>query len=158
MKRAPAIAVSMLVWLIGVPLVHAGLPWLLSLVGPRWVGGWSSLSAVPIAAGVALLFWVAVTGLSRLGELGDDVELNWQPKLFLAEGPYHWTRNPMYVGELALWLGFALWFGSPVVLGGAVALFLAMERMIRREEGDLEARFGDEFRRYAATVPRWLVK
>jgi protein-S-isoprenylcysteine O-methyltransferase Ste14 len=62
----------------------------------------------------------------------------------------------MYIGELALWLGWALLFGSPAVLAGGLVLLVLMNRVIRREEAALDAQFGDAYRAYQATVPRWL--
>jgi len=155
-SRRNAIALSALAWLIGVPLAHGVIPWALSLVGPRFLGWWSSLGMIPLALGAALLAWVAVTGLPSARDLSERVSLDWQPKVFIASGPYAWTRNPMYVGELLLWAGWAVWLSSPVTLLGGTLLWLAMTRLIPREERDLEARFGDPFRAYAARVPRWL--
>jgi protein-S-isoprenylcysteine O-methyltransferase Ste14 len=132
------------------------IPWALSLVGPRFAGAWNALGVIPLGLGAALLVWVAVTGLRSARDLSEQVSLDWQPKVFVSSGPYAWTRNPMYVGELLLWAGWAVWLGSPVTLLGGALLWPAMTRLIAREERDLEARFGDEFRRYAARVPRWL--
>jgi protein-S-isoprenylcysteine O-methyltransferase Ste14 len=162
MRRAPALALSALAWLVGVPLAHGAIPWALSLVGPRF--GWSDgrpssgnwLGLIPVALGCALLAWVAATSFSRVADLPETLELNWVPKVFLTSGPYAHTRNPMYVGELALWLGWATMLGSLPVLCGAVVLGLAMRRAVRREERALEASYGDPYRRYSNAVPRWL--
>ena len=74
----------------------------------------------------------------------------------LAAGPYRYSRHPMYVGWTALYLGLALaadlvW---PLALLPAVAA--AISRTVRREEAALESRFGDDYRAYAASVPRYL--
>jgi protein-S-isoprenylcysteine O-methyltransferase Ste14 len=124
------------------------LPWLISLVG-RTSSAAGTLGLAPLVLGAALLAWVALSSLGELGALPAEIELDWKPKLFLSRGPYAHTRNPMYVGELALWLGWALWFGSPLVAGAAVLLFAAMRRLVRREEADLVERFGDAARRHA---------
>lgn len=157
-KRPAAIALSLAAWLVGVPLAHGVVPWLIASVGPRLAGGWNALGLAPLALGAALLLWVALTSLGELGQLPANVDVNWKPKLFLARGPYAHTRNPMYVGELALWLGWAVWLGSPLVAVGAALLFAAMQRTIRREERDLETQFGDAYRSYSAAVPRWLAR
>ena len=158
MKRPAAIALSVLTWLVGVPVAHGLVPWLVATAGPHWGGAWNWLGLLPLALGAALLAWVALAGSAELGKLPEDVELNWKPKLLLARGPYAHTRNPMYVGELALWLGWAILLGSPLVLLAAGLLFAAMSRLIRREERDLTTQFGDAYRSYAAVVPRWLAR
>lgn len=158
MKRPAAIALSLAAWLVGVPLAHGVLPWLLASVGPRYAGAWNWLGLAPLALGCGLLGWVALTSLAEAGKLPARIELNWQPKLFLARGPYAHSRNPMYVGELALWLGWAVLFGSPFVALAGALLFAAMQRVVRREERDLETKFGEDYRRYVAAVPRWLAR
>jgi protein-S-isoprenylcysteine O-methyltransferase Ste14 len=155
-SRRAGLALSLVVWIAGVPLAHGVVPWLLSRVGPRFESSLNALGLIPIAFGAALLAWVMRHHVARAREGPERVEIDWKPKHLLAAGPYRWSRNPMYVGEIALWLGWALWFGSPVVLAGAVLLALAMQRAIVREERALLDAFGDEYRAYRETVPRWL--
>ena len=62
----------------------------------------------------------------------------------------------MYIGELALWLGLAVLYGSPAVLAGFAVWVAVMRRLAVREEVGLEAAFGDRYRRYKARVPRWI--
>lgn len=50
------------------------------------------------------------------------VKLEWTPTYLLRNGPYAFTRNPMYVAELALWFGWALLYGSVAVLIGFLFL------------------------------------
>ena len=77
------------------------------------------------------------------------------PPYLMTSGPYAVSRNPMYVAELSLWLGWAILFGSVAVLVGLVVLGVAMQGLVPWEEHSLE-RFGEAYRRYKATVPRWL--
>jgi len=160
--RRAGLGLSLLAWLVGVPLAHGVVPWLISWLTPRYgwseagAGVWNWLGVIPIAVGAALLVWVMATHFRRSSELPQEVELDWKPKVFLARGPYALSRNPMYVAELALWLGWAQLFGSPAVLAGALVLAVLMNRVIRREEAALAAEFGDEYRVYRAAVPRWL--
>jgi protein-S-isoprenylcysteine O-methyltransferase Ste14 len=75
----------------------------------------------------------------------------------VSSGPFHYVRNPLYLGNIALWVGFALiarlmWL-APIVL---VLLALEYHAIVRWEEQLLEARLGDAYREYAARVPRWL--
>ena len=72
-------------------------------------------------------------------------------------GPYRWTRNPMYLAMLLIYLGVALWFdvfwALPFV---PLVIFLVGRLVIGREERYLEEKFGEEYRRYKTEVGRWL--
>lgn len=50
----------------------------------------------------------------------ERVTLGLTPSYLLMRGPYRFTRNPMYVAELGLWLGWTIFFGSPAVLIGCL--------------------------------------
>ena len=82
----------------------------------------------------------------------------WKPATALVtEGPYRFTRNPMYLGMAALYAGIALGAG----LMWAVALLpivlaVIQVAVIRREEVYLERLFGDSYRDYRANVRRWI--
>jgi len=72
-------------------------------------------------------------------------------------GPFALVRNPLYVGNVLLWVGFALsarlvWL-APVIV---VLLGLEYHAIVRWEETLLESRLGDAYRDYASRVPRWL--
>jgi protein-S-isoprenylcysteine O-methyltransferase Ste14 len=65
----------------------------------------------------------------------------------------------MYVAELALWLGWTLFFGSLSVFLGCIALLLVMNLvLVPREERTLEAVFGQAYLMYKKRVPRWLAQ
>jgi protein-S-isoprenylcysteine O-methyltransferase Ste14 len=111
-----------------------------------------------VVAGTACLIWILVLGLAQTRDLPERVGLDWSPKLLLMRGPYAFTRNPMYVSEAALWLGWAILFGSVPVSIGFVVLCTVMNLVARREERDLEAQFGETFLEYKGAVPQWLGK
>jgi protein-S-isoprenylcysteine O-methyltransferase Ste14 len=72
-------------------------------------------------------------------------------------GPYRFTRNPMYVGLGALYLAIAWWFGATWALVlFPVGVLLVQRFAIMPEERYLEAKFGDEYRSYKASVRRWI--
>jgi protein-S-isoprenylcysteine O-methyltransferase Ste14 len=160
--RRLALALSPLVCLVAIPLAHGVVPWALSLLGPwyGWTDGspavWNLLGLVPIAAGVVVLLWLTLVGYSQRAQLPERVELNWDPKILMTRGPYASSRHPMYLAELGLWLGWAVLYGSIVVLAGFAILCVVVSLLAPREERDLEAKFGEEYRRYRARVPRWL--
>lgn len=71
-------------------------------------------------------------------------------------GPYRFVRNPMAIAGLGQGAAVGLWLGSWGVLAGVVTGMIIWQLFVRpAEEADLEARFGDEYRRYRATVGCW---
>jgi protein-S-isoprenylcysteine O-methyltransferase Ste14 len=75
----------------------------------------------------------------------------------VASGPFALLRNPLYVGNIALWAGFAL-TARLVWLAPAILVLLGLEyhAIVRWEETLLESRLGQAYRDYAAQVPRWI--
>jgi len=155
------VLLGLFVWLVGVPLAHGVLPWALSWLAPRygWTAGypgtWNWLGLIPIAAGTAVLIWDFASGLARARELPERMQ-RLAPPFLMTTGPYAYTRNPMYVAELALWLGWAILFGSLVILLGFVVLTVVINLVLPWEERGLETQFGQTYRQYQASVPRWL--
>jgi protein-S-isoprenylcysteine O-methyltransferase Ste14 len=143
-------------------VAHGVLPWAMSLLGPRygWTDGspalWNLLGLVPVAVGVMALIWLTVNGYAQIGQVPKRVELNWEPKILMTRGPYAYSRHPMYLTELGLWLGWVVLYGSIIVLAGFVALCVVVRTLAPREERALEAKFGEAYRQYGARVPRWL--
>jgi len=107
--------------------------------------------AALVALGEAMRLWavrhIGVIWRTRSHRLGPLV----------MSGPFAHVRNPLYIGNVALWVGFTLAAHLPF-LAPIVAAVLAIEyhAIVRWEEGLLESRRGDEYRAYAARVPRWI--
>lgn len=114
---------------------------------PRLV--WIGLATV--ACGELLRLWavhhIGVISRTRSDRLGPLV----------ATGPFALVRNPLYLGNTALWVGLAA-SARLAWLIPAIALLLAVEyhAIVRWEERLLETRLGDSYRAYAAQVPRWI--
>ncbi len=102
-----------------------------------------------------MFVWHFASGLARIRELPERMD-PLAPPFLMTTGPYAYTRNPGYVAELALWLGWAILFGSLAVLLGLVVLFVVIILILPREERGLERQFGETYREYQARVPRWL--
>src|SRR5690349_8199667 len=70
---------------------------------------------------------------------------------------YRWTRNPMYLGMGLIYAGLAIGFDGPIAFALLPLVLIAIQtQVIAREERYLEAKFGDDYRRYKAKVRRWL--
>jgi protein-S-isoprenylcysteine O-methyltransferase Ste14 len=160
--RWMAIILALFTWLILIPIAHGVVPWAISTLMPHygWEGGspgfLNRLGLIPVILAAALLIWILVLGIAQTP---NTVKLGLTPSFLMMRGPYRLTRNPMYVAELGLWLGWALFFGSPGVFIGCVVLMSVMNLIILpREERGLEAAFGQAYLQYKSRVPRWLGK
>jgi len=78
------------------------------------------------------------------------------PVKLLEDGPYAYSRNPMYLGHLVFLAGLLLVTRSPASLA---AFLWQRDRLMGRvgeDEVRLAERFGEAYRDYIARVPRWL--
>jgi protein-S-isoprenylcysteine O-methyltransferase Ste14 len=138
---------------IGAPLLVGGLATLL-WGDPIDLGGWR----VPLGS-VLVLFFVGWNGWSLwlFGRHETGLLPGQATRAMIEEGPYRLSRNPLYVGMLALYLGLALLvptFWGVVLFPAAVVLVLW--GAIRPEERFLHQRFGATYDDYARRVRRWL--
>jgi protein-S-isoprenylcysteine O-methyltransferase Ste14 len=79
------------------------------------------------------------------------------PAYLMTEGPYRWSRNPMYVAGMAMWAGWAVFYGSVAVLvSGLVWWSGVIVVAVPYEERQLRARWGASYAHYTSAVPRWL--
>lgn len=126
-----------------------------SLLGwPRWqMGRLAVLGWALIAGGIGVAVH-ASTVFRRFG-LGTAVPIE-PPVKLVAAGAFRFSRNPIYVADLAVLSGMFLVRGEPALLlyvflgWGALHLWV-----VRHEEPVLARRFGDEWWRYRERVPRW---
>src|SRR5215831_16604843 len=78
-------------------------------------------------------------------------------KTLITSGPYRFSRHPLYLGgNVFIFFGAALLFGSPTALCTTAMHLPLMDRFIRREEEQLERDFGEAWQRYKQRVRRWV--
>ena len=76
---------------------------------------------------------------------------------FVHNGPYAFTRNPIYLGNTLLMIGGGLVSGAAWFFPLAFfAAFLTQKLAIEREEKHLAERFGKPYRDYCKKVRRWI--
>lgn len=82
----------------------------------------------------------------------------WEPtRELVMDGPYRFTRNPIYLSFTLIYLGASLVENSLVTLTILIpATILVDRKQILREERYLEKTFGKEYNRYRSKVRRWL--
>ena len=73
------------------------------------------------------------------------------------DGPYRFTRNPMYLGMALVFAGFALLGNALWPLLALIPVIWAIQtQVIAREEIYLEAKFGADYLALKSRVRRWL--
>ena len=70
-------------------------------------------------------------------------------------GPYRRVRHPQYVGFVLILFGFLLQWPTILTLAMFPVLVAMYAHLARREGHDMIARFGQEYRDYAARTPRF---
>lgn len=139
----------------GAALVALGLQGLVPL---PWPGGAAS------AALAMLGIFLAAAGIAL--DLGTVLAFNRHRTTVLphkgatrliTDGPFRYTRNPIYVGNTLLVAGAGLVFGIAWLIPAAMLGAWATQKLaIEREEAHLALRFGADWQDYAARTPRWL--
>ena len=73
------------------------------------------------------------------------------------DGPFRYSRNPIYLGDWLILIGIALLMNTfwPLVFAPLIWLTLRFG-VIRYEEAHLEAKFGNAYRDYKTRVRRWI--
>ena len=144
-----------LVFTLVVPgTVAVYLPWLLTRgqsIGPL---GYVMASSALILFGAMTYLW----GLWVFAAHGQGTPAPIDaPKRLVSGGPYRYTRNPLYVGVLAVILGWAVLFQAASLLLYAMSVGLAFHLFIvLYEEPHLRRTFGAEYENYCGRVGRWL--
>ena len=126
------------------------LNWLIPLLMPS---PWHIAGGILSLAGVTLGLW----GVHALHRAGTPVRPDRPVTRLVTDGPYRYTRNPLYIGLTTIYLGIALSTGMLWLLVTLVPVLAVMNwKIVRREEQFLEAKFGDAYRDYKARVRRWV--
>ncbi len=148
---------------IAPPPLIAGATVLLGLILDWVLPAYILIIVLPLEArivvGVLLIgggAWLAIMAERAFKAVDTNVP-PWKPSLNLAaSGPYHYMRNPMYVGTALTIAGIGVALASDWTLVLLVPAGLLLHYgVVLREERYLEAKFGDDYRRFKAAVPRY---
>jgi len=135
----------------------------LAAVAPRRLPGLVPLApataAVLRATGAVMVLGATALMLAAQLDLGASwrvgIDEGARPGL-VTGGLYRYSRNPIYVAMLTALLGFALLLPSWISLGLLIGAGLGIRRHVRDEEAYLARTYGEEYRRYAARVGRFV--
>ncbi len=108
-------------------------------------GPFHVLSTILIAAGFYLLYrsWLVLHAAQRDSRLA-------------TEGPYAHVRHPQYVGFVLILTGFLLQWPTLLTMAMYPILVVMYVRLARHEEREIEGRFGDVYRTWAAATPAFI--
>src|SRR6476660_10200021 len=127
---------------------------LIALLAPSHPNGYNWLvGSVVIVVGECIrLAGVAVAGTVTRRRSRDVQRL-------VNYGVFAWVRNPLYVGNFLIWMGFVIASGVLWFLPIAIILFgIEYPLIVRYEEGVLESIFGNEYLEYKKRTARWFPK
>ncbi|MGO8925936.1 MAG: methyltransferase family protein [Limisphaerales bacterium] len=150
-----------------VTLRLAGVGSMLGLIAYLVNPAWMAWAAVPLpdwlrwagaGIGVAAAVLIAWT-LHHLGRNLTDTVVTRQRHTLVTTGPYRWVRHPFYSSVALAALAGALMAANAGLLITGGLLFLLMAIRARKEEMNLLARFGDDYRKHMRRtgrfIPRW---
>lgn len=137
----------------------------ISLAVARWlVGGRAAIQSQAVIqaahaiVGIGALLVILAAAVRTWGTAYLRSEVVHDPKLhvevLVADGPYRHVRNPLYLGTILLFIGFATMASRTGFVILIVAGIVFHYRIIFREESELLASRGSSYRAFLAAVPR----
>jgi len=143
--KPPYIAITLLLlsWLAGYMLPQ------FNAIGKPY----SNIGIAILVAGLSLTFW----SFYLFKKNKTPILPGQKPKFMVIEGPYKFTRNPMYLGVSVALFGAAFYFGNLLSFLSPIIFFLVMNYyFVPFEEKLLEGLFGKRYLDYKKQVRRWI--
>ncbi len=145
------IAFPPLIWLVGA--VMSGL---VHFIFPHRMMSYAIALPIGIALAIAAPS-LAISALLVMKKAGTNVNPSAPALMIVRNGPYRFTRNPMYLALCMLQVGLSFLLNDWLALLFVVPLALVLHYgVILREERYLEAKFGGEYLALKREVRRWL--
>jgi protein-S-isoprenylcysteine O-methyltransferase Ste14 len=140
--------VYLLAAIIGMVALHKSFPGATLIDSPlHWLGLAPFVGGLVLGGSAVRLFRKYKTTI-KPGETSTHL---------MIDGPYRFTRNPIYLGMVALLVGIALMLGSLTPWLTLPAFIWVIDRnIIPVEEMLMAAAFGAEYEQYRAQTRRWL--
>jgi protein-S-isoprenylcysteine O-methyltransferase Ste14 len=139
--------------LAGLLIIAMGLSGLF-LPGPLIVPQpYNWLGLLGLAGGFAVSFIAA----RQFERVGTNIKTFNDPTLFVTDGLFRWTRNPMYLGITLLLTGIAVLIGALSPFAGPILFALTADRWyIPFEEQAMQSKFGERYTAYRRVTRRWI--
>lgn len=118
-----------------------------SPVSTRWIQ--FAVGSIILVLGLAFAAW-AIRVLSVTSTLGLRGKL-------IKRGPYRFSRNPQYLGDMLALLGYGILTGSRMAIIASVPGMLCFALAPFTEEPWLKQTYGEQYERYRQKVPRFML-
>jgi protein-S-isoprenylcysteine O-methyltransferase Ste14 len=142
--------------LIPPPLVYAlalWLAWEAEKLSAWSFSPWPLTGWLLVVAGLGLLAWAVIAMARHKTTVNPYAGVS----TLVERGPFRFSRNPIYLGDTAIYFGVMLLWGTLWPLLFYPAVWWAIRHgVIANEEAHLRARFGAAYEAYCARVRRWL--
>ena len=127
-------------------------------IGGVWNVGWLPIIVGALVYVLCLLRFLAAGGTPAIFFTRPlRFLIGEEPAGLVSQGLYRYSRNPMYVGVLAVIFGQAVVFASPVLAAYGLAVFVFFHlAVVFGEEPHLRRTRGHSYDEYCKAVPRWL--
>lgn len=100
---------------------------------------------------------IAVSALQALGRAQTTFDARKPTTVIVTDGVFLFSRNPMYLAAMLLYLGIASLINSLWILLLVLPLMVVIQRgVVEREEQYLERKFGEEYLSHKRRIRRWI--
>jgi protein-S-isoprenylcysteine O-methyltransferase Ste14 len=139
-----------------------GLIYLVVAGAVSWLYPWRAVIDLRVLwLGIMLIiagFALALTAFTLFRRRGTEIEPTSETnKQLVIEGPFHFTRNPMYLGLVIFTLGIAFCVGALPMFAVPVLVFATANwTHIPFEEAKMRRQFGAAYDEYTRRIRRWI--
>ena len=143
-----------LVAIIQIPIIMEFLLEILFPENPVVIFPYNLIGLLMLVLGFALIIWANYTLLRKITI--EEREPFHTPSALVINGPFQFSRNPVYLSVIIMAFGLATLFGSLILFILPPIFFIIFHRFfIRWEEKKLEETFGEDYLEYKRHVRRW---
>ena len=112
-------------------------------------GGWGMMVWIHLISNGLIIagFWIMSVAWRRIHAAKGEL---------VTEGPYLYVRHPQYTGLFLIIIGLLIQWPTIITALMSPVLFYVYYRLAKREEAEVDAQFGDPYRKYRATTPMFI--
>lgn len=127
---------------VGIAVTHFGILMLRGSIGPNW-----AIAGIAMYVAATLLFLSALEAARRVPLPRTFVD-DPPPKALITGGPFALVRHPFYISYSVAWLAAPVATHGPLITLFSLIAIAIYVVAARREEKQLEERFGEAYRAY----------